>query len=286
MSTTLRNEYFGPYKLIRSLGHAHGAERFVVLCDKTDTNYMLYRFNQSGNHKSRRTLFESMLKMSTLSHPHLLKIESVSYDDHGNLSVITPYTGNHEGLVTLDDLLKIRDGKLGMIEAVRALEHLLDASAFAHRNQIYNGTINTNDILIDRYGCLQIQLYGFEAMTQSAEQSSLFINNQVSDEVRSIVDIGYTMMTGLSTKGERVAPSRVLKKADRNWDTWFEIGLDPIDGFDSVEHAINALPTNPNCSQWLTSKAPRKPQVHIGTMLRRFRNNAQSASSSSANPKH
>ncbi|MDF1808826.1 MAG: hypothetical protein P1U42_03935 [Phycisphaerales bacterium] len=278
MSTTLRNEYFGPYKLIRSLGHAHGATRFVVLCDRTDTNYLLYRFNQTGNHKSRRTLFESMIKMSALTHAHLLKIESVSYDDHGNLSVITPYTGNHEGLVTLDDLLSIRDGKLGMIEAIRAVEHLLDASAYAHRNDVVNGTISASDILIDRYGCLQAQFYGFDSLTRCSESSAIASQDRVSDEVRSIVDLGYTMMTGLSTKGERIAPSRVVKKLDRNWDTWFEIGLDPIDGFDSVEHAINALPTNPNCAEWLTSKSTRLPQVHIGTMLRRFRSSSTSTS--------
>jgi len=278
MSTTLRNEYFGPYKLIRPLGQAHGATRFVVLCDKTDTNYLLYRFNQTGNHKTRRALFESMIKMSSLSHAHLLKIDSVSYDDHGNLTVITPYTGNHEGLVTLDDLLTIRDGKLGMIEAIRAVEHLLDASAYAHRNSIVNGTISASDILIDRYGCLQAQFYGYETLTCNNENSSLTTRDRVCDEVRSIVDLGYTMMTGLSTKGERIAPSRVVKKLDRNWDTWFEIGLDPIDGFDSIEHAINALPTNPNCAEWLTAKSTRLPQVHIGTMLRRFRSSTSNAS--------
>ena len=79
------------------------------------------------------------------------------------------------------------------------------------------------------------------------------------------------MLTGLKTRSDRIAPSRVIKKLDRNWDTWFDIGLDPIDGFDTLDHAINALPTKPSCTEWLTNKSPRRPQVHIGSMLRRFR---------------
>lgn len=280
MSTTLRNEYFGPYKLIRSLGNAHGASRFVVLCDRTNTNYLLYRFEHIANIKHRRTLFSALLKMSTLDHSHLLKIDSVSYDDHGRLSVITPYTGNHDGLVSLEELLDIRDGKLGEIEAARALEHLLDAIKYAHQKEIINGSIHQSDILVDRYGSLQIQFYGFESFAQSTYDSSIAKSVKVTDEIRSIVDLGYTMMTGLTTRNDRIAPSRVMKKIDRRWDAWFDIGLDPIDGFESIEHAINALPTSPNCDQWLTTKSPRLPQVHIGSMLRRFRSTSAARQSS------
>ncbi len=274
MSTALRQEHFGPYKLVRTLGNAHGATRYAVLCSRTDTNYMLYRFEHITNVKERRALFNALLKMSTLKHAHLLNIESVSYDDNGRLCVVTPYTGNHDGLVTLDQLLNIRDGKLGEVESTRALGHLLDAIKCAHKHEIYNGQINPDDILVDRYGCLQIQLYGFEtiahrSINQNPTQSERAM--LITDEIRSVVDLAYTMMTGLKATDDRIAPSRVIKKLDKNWDTWFDIGLDPIDGFDSVEHAINALPTNPNCAQWLTTKSPRMPQVHIGSMLRRFR---------------
>ncbi len=274
MSTALRQEHFGPYKLVRTLGYAHGATRYAVLCSRTDTNYMLYRFEHITNVKERRALFNALLKMSTLKHAHLLNIESVSYDDNGRLCVVTPYTGNHDGLVTLDQLLNIRDGKLGEVESTRALGHLLDAIKHAHKREIYNGQINPDDILVDRYGCLQIQLYGFEtiahrSINQNPTQSERAM--LITDEIRSVVDLAYTMMTGLKATDDRIAPTRVIKKLDKNWDTWFDIGLDPIDGFDSVEHAINALPTNPDCAQWLTTKSPRMPQVHIGSMLRRFR---------------
>jgi len=282
MSNPLRNEYFGPYKLIRALGNAHGATRFVVLCNHTDTNYLLYRFDKNETLKARRQLFDALIKMSTLDHPHLLKVNSVSYDDHGNLCVITPYTGNHEGLVTLDDLLDLQDGKLSAPEAIRAITYLLDAIASAHQLGIVNGPITPQDILVNRHGCLQIQFYGFATLAESKAQPTTAQpaarSMKIADEIRSIVELGYTMLTGLSTRGDRIAPSRVVKKIDKNWDTWFDLGLDPIDGFESLEHAINALPTNPECTEWLTTKSIRLPQVHIGSMLRRFRTTTSAAS--------
>lgn len=281
MSKPLRNEYFGPFKLIREIGSAHGASRFVVLCSRTDTNYMLYRFEHINNHKHRRSLFDAMLKMSSLDHPHLLKVQSVSYDDHGRLCVITPYTGNHEGLVSLGDLLNARDGKLGMVEAARALEHLLDAIGYAHTQDVINGTINPEDILVDRYGCLQIQFYGFGSLMNRSQIEADNHSAQIADEIRSVVELGYTTMTGLSSRSDRIAPSRVMKKIDRNWDLWFDIGLDPLDGFESLDHAINALPTKPDCAQWLTTKRTRQPQVHIGSVLRRFRTTTGSSRRSS-----
>lgn len=268
MSTPLRPEYFGPYKLIRPIGSTRGAARFVVLCGKTDTNYMLYRFDSIANHQHRRRIFDALVSMSTLVHPHLLKIESASYDDQGRLCVITPYTGNHEGLVTLADLLENRDGKLGVLESARAIEHLLDACDSAHKQGICNGPIDTDNILVDRFGCIQIELYGYAPGAQGIETPRTML---IADEIRSIVEIAYTMITGLPGTGDRLAASRVVKRLDRNWDTWFEIGLDPIDGFENAEHALKAMPTNPDSDLWLTAHPTRRPQVHIGAMLRRFK---------------
>jgi serine/threonine protein kinase len=279
MSKSLRNEYFGPYKLIRAIGAAHGADRFVVLCNKTDTNFMLYRFEQLTNAKLRRQIFDRLIHMSTLQHPHLLKINSVSYDDHGRLCVITPYTGNHDGIVTLENLLDHQEGKLGSIEALRATEHLLEACDFAHQNNLINGPIHTSDVLVDRFGCLQVQLYSYGSIQDPHQTQSFTRGSLIADEIRSVIELGYTMLTGLSSQAELINPTRVIKKLDRNWDTWFEIGLDPIDGFESFQHALNALPTNDDCTKHLSIKQSRLPQVHIGSMLRRFKTTQPPASS-------
>jgi len=270
MSTPLHHEYFGPYKLIRQIGSAHGASRYIVLCNRTDTNYTLYRFEDAQNHQFRRQAFQAFMKMSVIDQPHIHRIISVTYDDRGRLCVITPYTGNHEGIVTLDDVLRRQDGKLGIVEAARAIEHLLGAVQYAHRHQVINGSIDRDDILVDRYGSLQIQFYGYKSSIRSTQRHESTRVSDINDEVRSIIELGYTMITGLRVQGERIDPSRVIKKLDRAWDTWFEIGLDPIDGFENLEHARLALPTNPTSSEWLVRRTMRsKPQVHIGSMLRR-----------------
>lgn len=268
MSSALRAEHFGPYKVIRPLGSTRGVSRFIVLCTKTDTNRLLYRFPSLNQHQQRRVLFDAMVSMSTLDHPHLLRVESASYDDRGRLCVITPYTGNQEGLVTLEDLVDQRGGKLGVIEAARAIEHLFSAASYAHQRGISHGPIECEHVLVDRFGSIQIELYGYPNLGQRNVPDSRLL---VSDEVRSIVEIAYIMITGLSVSADRLSPTRVLKRLDKNWDTWFEIGLDPLDGFADAEHALRALPTRDGCEDWLTTRGIRRSQVALGAMIRKFR---------------
>lgn len=268
MSNSSRAEHFGPYKVIRPLGSTRGVARFVVLCSKTDTNRLLYRFPSPSQHQQRRVLFDAMVAMSTLDHPHLLRIESASYDDRGRLCVITPYPGNHEGLVTLGDLLDHRGGKLAVIEAARAVEHLLSASAYAHTRGLSHGPVRCKDLLVDRFGSIQVELYGYPILGQRDVPP---VTSVLADEVRSIVELAYTIITGLPVSDDRMSASRVLRRIDRNWDTWFEIGLDPIDGFADAKHALNALPTRTGCEHWLTTRTSHRPQVAIGAIIRKFR---------------
>lgn len=268
MSTNRNADYFGPFKIIRPLGSTRGVERFVVLCNKTDTNRLLYRFPIQPNHQQRRSLFDQMVALSMLDHPHLLKIESASYDDRGRLCTISPYPGNHEGLVMLSDLLGQHGGRFTVHEAARAIEHLLSASVYAHKREIIHGSISPDQILVDRFGSIQIELYAHQSIDRSLRATR---QSRVTDEIRSIVELGYKLITGLDVNAERISPTRMLKRLDRNWDTWFDLGLDPIDGFESATHALNALPTNPDCGEWLSTTSAKRSQVHIGSMIRRFR---------------
>lgn len=276
MSSNRQADYFGPFQIIHSLGMTRGVERFVVLCAKTDTNRLLYRFPAQSNHLQRRSRFEQMVTLSTLNHPHLLRVESASYDDRGCLCTISPYPGNHEGLVRLSDLLEQHGGKFTVPEAARAIEHLLSASAYAHAKKLIHGPVSTDQVLVDRFGSLQIELYGHQHLERTHANASA--NLRAADEVRSIADIGYKLMTGLDNNAERIAPSRILKRLDRLWDTWFDIALDPIDGFADAQHALNALPTNPTASDWLNTSPVKRAQVHIGSVMRKFRASTQSTS--------
>lgn len=273
MSNTKRSDFFGPFKIIRPLGQTRGVERFVVLCNKTDSNRLLYRFPIQPNHAQRRAQFDQMVALSMLDHPHLLKIESASYDDRGRLCTVSPYTGNHEGLVTLTDLLTKHGGRFTVHESARAIGHLLSASAYAHSKGIAHGSVKPEHVLVDRSGSALIELYALQSKGRLPETAAK--RAVIADETRSIVELGYVLMTGLDLSAERIAPTRVRKRLDRNWDAWFDLGLDPIDGFESAQHAMDALPTNPDCEKWLSSKASKLPQVQIGSVIRRFRTSAQ-----------
>lgn len=276
MSSKRQADFFGPFQIIRPLGMTRGVERFVVLCNKTDTNRLLYRFPAQSNHMHRRSRFEQMVTLSMLNHPHLLKVESASYDDRGRLCTISPYPGNHEGLVRLSDLLDQHGGKFTVPEAARAIEHLLSASAYAHSKELVHGPVLPEHVLVDRFGAVQIELYGHQHLERSSTNTTAHLHR--ADEVRSIADIGYKLLTGLDNNAERIAPTRIIKRLDRQWDTWFDIALDPIDGFADAQHALNALPTNPSASEWLSTSPVKRAQVHIGSVMRKFRASTQSHS--------
>ncbi|MCA9303992.1 MAG: protein kinase family protein [Phycisphaerales bacterium] len=267
MGTHQRHEYFAQYRLVRPQGTVHGLERWVVLNEQSNTNHMLYRFAPSHDAPARR-LFSAVQKMSAVRHPHLLRIESLSFDAQERLCVITPYTGNQDGLVTLADLLEQRDGKLEPAEAIRCITHLLEASDTAARAGIAHGSVDTDEILVDRFGSAQIELYGLCSVLNASGSHT----DRVTDEVHSIIKIGYRMLVGLEPNTEdRITPTRVVRKLDKLWDRWFAIGLDPIDGFVSAEEALRMLPTNPSAPEAFASRPTRRPQVQIGSMLRRFR---------------
>ena len=267
MGTHQRYEYFAQYRLVRSQGAVHGLERWVVLNEQSNTNHMLYRFAPTHDASARR-LFSAVQEMSSVRHAHLLRIESLSFDAQERLCVITPYTGNQDGLVTLADLLDQRDGKFEQAEAIRCLSHLLEASSAASAAGLAHGPINTREILVDRFGSVHIELYGLRGVLNSDSS----VADRTSDEVLSLVKIGYRMLVGLEPgTQDRIAPTRVVRKLEKLWDRWFAIGLDPIDGFESAEEAMRLLPTNPLASEAFASRPAARPQVQFGSMLRRFR---------------
>ncbi|MBL4591880.1 MAG: protein kinase family protein [Phycisphaerales bacterium] len=265
MARPNHQSYFGPYRLVRPQTPVLGLDRWVVLDEHNNTNHVLYRFAPAHDIAERRRLFGAMHSLSRVNHPHLLKLESLSFDDHNRLCVITPYTGNQDGLVTLKELLAKRDGKLGSVEAIRCLAHLLEASQSGTDASIHHGAINTDEILVDRSGRVQIELYGMSNAMRHQEVSA----DRIADEVRSIVRIGYIMLVGLEPDADRVAPSRLVRKLDRLWDRWFAIGLDPVDGFVDAAQALRALPIHDNATEALAQHPTLRPQVHLGSMLRR-----------------
>jgi hypothetical protein len=64
----------------------------------------------------------------------------------------------------------------------------------------------------------------------------------IRDEVRSLVGLGYWLLTGLPAEDPRIEAGRLIPRLDRRWDDWFNEGLDPLGGFATAGETLAGLP--------------------------------------------
>lgn len=262
---------FGPYRVVRDLGVSRAGPRWVAINERTGENRAVYRVGSSRDHVERRRLLAALERAGRLSHPHLLTVEKFSLDGSGNLWAVAAYRGNQDGLVTINELVEAKGGRLSPIESERALEQMLEAIAFAHEQGLHHGPVELDEILIDRHGSVWIEMYALPRLLEGLEASNEFL---VRDEVRSIVAIGYKLLTGLDAEDPRVPASRMFKKLDRAWDRWFDRGLDPSGGFDSASEALRALPGHGGSFPEMPAIATRP----VTRVLARFRRSSAAQS--------
>lgn len=257
---------FGPYRVVRELPSSRVGPRWVAINERTGENRAVYRVATCRDHVERRRLLAAIEREGLVSHPHLLTVEKFSLDASGVLWAVAPYRGNQEGLVLLPELVEANGGRLAPIEAERALEQLLDAITFAHEHGLHHGPIEDDEILVDRHGSVWIELYALPRLLDGFDASNEFL---IRDEVRSVVALGYRLVTGLPAEEPRMPAARMFKKLDRAWDRWFDRGLDASGGFDSAAEALAALP-----SRGGPADAPVVATRPVRGVLARFRRSA------------
>lgn len=216
-----------------------------MLHERDRTNHLLYRFEHMTDTVGRRRVFDRFLKTAQVEHQHILKIESVGYDDTGRLCVVTEYPGNQEGLVTLRDLIEARGGRLEMAEATRLMTQLLETCLHASTEGIVHGAFTLDELLVDRHGCTLVELYG---LRHALHQQGSILDAR-SEQTRSVIEIGYFMTTGMhfDDPGSRNGFSKdvkLSKKQERNWDSWYSMALDPLQGFENAQQALETMPTD------------------------------------------
>ncbi len=133
-----------------------------------------------------------------------------------------------------------RGGQLSPDEAERAVTQLLEAVESAHTAGVRHGPIGLAEVLIDRRGSLLVELYGLERAMRGLGAGDAEL---ARDEVRSVVEIGYQLITGLRAEAPLIPADRLVKKLDVLWARWLAHGLDPAGGFETVDEAIAALPS-------------------------------------------
>lgn len=186
-----------------------------------------------------------------LKHPHMLEIERAWMDEQGRVCVLTPFTGDQDGLVPLDVLLRRRSGFLTLDEAKRAMDHLLSAVCAGHEHGLSHGEVSMREVMVDRRGSLLIEHYGLAreiigpttttlAASTTPMSSADELARAKAAEVRSVLMIGYQLATGLRFEPPVIPVSRVELEADKTWDDLFETGLGTV-GFTSAPHALSAV---------------------------------------------
>ncbi len=234
---------FGPYQLVRPLGDCRIAKRWLVLHTHKQTSHTIYLFPACHDRIEKRRFSESMQLLASLNHPHILGIEMRSFAPDGTPWAITPYLGNHAGLVTIRDVVKAKGDLLPAWEAQRAVLQLLEAASYAHSLGLCHGPIHADDVLVDTHGSIFIEMYGVAQAMAGLGRST---PDLIADEVRALVKIAYRIATGLPADEPRIPASRINKRIPAAFDRWLEQGLNPSLGFKNADEAIAKLPCNNN----------------------------------------
>ncbi len=231
----------GPYRLVGRLADGRVGQRWVGLHERERSNHLLYRLPACRDNSERRETIAALDEISRITHAHTLSIERYSLEQDGCPWLVAPYPGNQGGLVTLADVLEAKGGRLPAFEGERTLDHLLAAVMTAHERGVVHGPADESELLVDRHGAVLIELYGLANRLREKPGAGPEV---VRDEVRSLVQLGYTLLTGLPPEEPMIRASRIVRRLPRAWDAWFERGLDAAGGFASAREARDALPSH------------------------------------------
>lgn len=229
----------GPYRIIRPLEPGKLAARWLAVHDRDQTSHVAHEFVCRDRAEQRRFL-NAFERVSELDHPHIVQVEQFALADGRLAWLLTPYTGNQEGLLTLDALRQAKGGRIPPQETEWAMSQILSAVDYAHGLGHHHGPIGLEEVLVDRRGRVSVDLYGLERRLSGLSTANAEL---VRDEVRSVVEIGYHLLTGLTAEEPRISVGRLLRRLDPLWDEWFDAGLDALSGFATAAEAAAALPS-------------------------------------------
>lgn len=241
------------FALTRELPAGLLGPRWVALHKAQNTSHLLHRPAVGGAQgaDAGKVFERAMMRLAPLTHPHVLSAQCFGVDDQGPWAV-TDYTGDADGVVTLEGLLAAKGAHLSLEESRRAIEQLLDAARAGHAAGFAHPSLTMRQVHVDRNGSLRIELYGLDRALGQAlieppgpEARPGFVSTAPSliddqrAEVRAALRIGYQLVTGLSPIEPLIPVEDMVEHIDETWRALFETGLGPT-GFTTAAHAWSA----------------------------------------------
>ncbi len=242
----------GRFLLLRALEPSPLGERYLALHADDQSSHVAHRLPPCADRDQMRRFVHAVRTAEALRQEHVLPIEYHTIDGDGYPWVVTPFTGDVDGVRTLAKLLREKQGQMHPFEAERALVHILEAMALAHgaepaqdgreaRLPLVHGPMGMDGVLVDRHGRLLLELYGLGRLLRGEPAAG--DAETIRDEVRSVAEIGYQLVTGLRAEAPMIPAGRLVKRLDPRWDRWLARGLDEITGFESARDALAMLPS-------------------------------------------
>lgn len=240
MGDPLTRVRFGEYTITRELPESPIARRLLVMEPQGHQAKVLHLFPIRPDDAQVAVLRRAIESLRTIENRHVLPVERLLLGIVHQPCAVTPYTGHQDGLIDLQGLLVEKGGQMEPGETDRLLRQLFDGLDAAHRKLIHHGPLKPQDILVDRRGSATIEMLG---VARSLEGLRGFSTEVQRDEIRAVVELGFSCLTGHDSATVDLPASKLVRRLDPAWDTFFAHGLDPVKGFDTADQAIAALPS-------------------------------------------
>lgn len=243
---------FGAYQIVRPLRPCGAIERYLVSDPERLTHHVAFRLPLPAD-CDRDSFLEAVSRSSRVNSPHVLPVEQFAFAGGEAAWIISPYEGDHDGLLLLSDLLSDKGGQFDAIEVRRSLAQLIDAVEAIDASCGVDGELTMGCVQVDRAGKLRAELPGLRVVGATATQ------DRIQTQVRSLVAIGYELLTGIAPSEQPIVPTRLVDGLDPRWDRFMLDGLDPTAGYASLDELRAALDRVYDGSPVVEVRAKRVP---------------------------
>ncbi len=251
---------FGAYEISRPLRSCGPIERYLVTDPERLTHHVAFRLPLPAD-VDRNGFLDAVSRSSRVNCSHVLAVEQFAFAGGEAAWIISPYTGDHDGLLLLSDLLEDKGGQFEPLEVRRALCQLVEAVHSIHGCCGPHGDLTLGSVQVDRAGKLLVELPGLRSLGAGHQA------DQVQAEMRSLVGIGYELLTGIAAGEQIILPSRLVEGLDARWDRFILDGLDPAAGYGSIDELRGALESVMDGSP-IVEVRPKRPGARLGLLRR------------------